>query len=452
MSVREWNFDGIVGPTHNYAGLAYGNVASQINKHATANPRAAALQGLAKMRYLHSHGFGQAVLPPVPRPRLDILRRLGFTGTPAKMIEGAAKADPAILAACYSASSMWTANAATVSPSLDTADGKVHFTPANLCTSLHRAIEPQSTSKILAAVFSDEDRFCVHEPLPFSATTSDEGAANHTRLFSESDPRGIEIFVYGRHALDSTRPAPLRFPARQTMQASQAIARLHQLDLERTFFVQQNPAVIDKGVFHNDVISVGNQNVLLAHESAYLDQPNIESRLTRFFESNLGGQLYIVGVSEGELSVEDAVSSYFFNSQLLSRSDGRMMLLCPNECQQIDAARAVTEKIVEANNPVDQVSFMDLRQSMNNGGGPACLRLRVPLNEIEESQFHQGVVFTEALDQKLVEWIENYYRDQLSPADLCDPQLIVECQAAFERLESILGFEPGLLSNEYASF
>lgn len=452
MTYREWNFDGIVGPTHNYAGLAYGNVASQTNRHATANPRAAALQGLAKMRYLHSHGFGQAILPPVPRPRLDILHRLGFTGTPAQMIAAAAKVDPVVLAACYSASSMWTANAATVSPSLDADDRRVHFTPANLCTSLHRAIEPQSTAQILAAIFSDEEHFCVHQPLPFTATTSDEGAANHTRLFADPKQAGIELFVYGRHALDSTKPAPQRFPARQTLQASQAIARLHRLEMERTFFVQQNPAVIDQGVFHNDVISVGNGNVLLMHELAYLDQSNIIARLKRFFESTLNQELFVVQVSEQDLSVEDAVSSYLFNSQLLSRSDGKMMLLCPNECEQNGAARAVTEKIVEDKNPIEQVLFMDLRQSMNNGGGPACLRLRVTLNQQEEQKMHQGIVFNQALDHKLVDWVERHYREQLAPDDLSDPALITECQAAFDELESILDFEDGLLSEQFSVF
>ena len=157
-------------------------------------------------------------------------------------------------------------------------------------------------------------------------------------------------------------------------------------------------------------------------------------------------------VSEQELSVEDAVSSYLFNSQLLGRSDGKMMLLCPNECQQNEAARAVTEKIVEDENPIEQVLFMDLRQSMNNGGGPACLRLRVTLNQQEEQKMHQGIVFNQALDHKLVDWVERHYREQLAPGDLSDPNLITECQVAFDELESILDFEDGLLSEQFSVF
>ncbi|MGA8031441.1 MAG: N-succinylarginine dihydrolase, partial [Casimicrobiaceae bacterium] len=43
------NFDGIPGPTHNYSGLAQGNLAAERNAQQVSNPREAALQGLEKM-------------------------------------------------------------------------------------------------------------------------------------------------------------------------------------------------------------------------------------------------------------------------------------------------------------------------------------------------------------------------------------------------------------------
>ncbi len=46
--LTEINFDGIVGPSHNYAGLSLGNLASARNAGAVSRPRDAALQGLAK--------------------------------------------------------------------------------------------------------------------------------------------------------------------------------------------------------------------------------------------------------------------------------------------------------------------------------------------------------------------------------------------------------------------
>ena len=137
----EANFDGLVGPTHNYAGLSWGNVASKSNVNAVSNPKEAALQGLAKMKKLADRGYVQAVLPPHERPHIPTLRALGFAGSDRQVLEQAAQADPAILAAVSSASAMWTANAATVSPSADTADHRVHFTPANLSAKFHRSID-----------------------------------------------------------------------------------------------------------------------------------------------------------------------------------------------------------------------------------------------------------------------------------------------------------------------
>ena len=112
--VREVNFDGLVGPTHNYAGLALGNVASMRHGGLEANPREAALQGLAKMKSLMDAGYAQGVLPPQQRPDLGALRALGFSGSDERVLARAAGEAPQILRAVCSASSMWTANAATV--------------------------------------------------------------------------------------------------------------------------------------------------------------------------------------------------------------------------------------------------------------------------------------------------------------------------------------------------
>src|SRR5678816_4173475 len=132
------NFDGLPGPTHNYSGLAHGNLAAERNAQQDANPREAALQGLAKMRALAARGFSQAVLPPQERPDVDALRALGFAGTDHDVIVAAGRDAPELLAACSSAASMWVANAATISSAPDCADGRMHVTPANLVTHFHR--------------------------------------------------------------------------------------------------------------------------------------------------------------------------------------------------------------------------------------------------------------------------------------------------------------------------
>ncbi|MFZ3289302.1 MAG: N-succinylarginine dihydrolase, partial [Telluria sp.] len=279
QTAREYNFDGLVGPSHNYAGLSFGNVASFSNVKSASNPRQAALQGLAKMRELAARGFAQALLPPHARPNFRLLRRLGFGGTDAEVLARAYREAPVILACAWSAAPMWTANAATVSPSADTFDGRVHFTAANLNNKLHRADEHAQATRTLRALFGDEKHFAVHDALPSTPAFGDEGAANHTRLCAAHGSPGVEFFVYGRVEFDPSAPAPKKYPARQTLEASQAIARLHGLDSGRTVFGSQNPDVIDQGVFHNDVIAVGNGNVLFYHEQAFADEAAVINKL-----------------------------------------------------------------------------------------------------------------------------------------------------------------------------
>ncbi|MBB4817516.1 succinylarginine dihydrolase [Pseudomonas alcaligenes] len=437
MSAHEVNFDGLVGPTHNYGGLSYGNVASQSNSQAASSPKEAALQGLAKMKALMDMGFKQGVLAPQERPNVAALRSLGFAGTDAQVIEKAAKEAMPLLAACSSASSMWTANACTVSPSADTADGRVHFTAANLNCKFHRSIEHPTTSRVLGAMFANERHFAHHAALPAVAQFGDEGAANHTRFCKGYGEAGVEFFVFGRSAFDSRFPAPSRYPARQTLEASQAVARLHGLSEAGVVYAQQNPAVIDQGVFHNDVIAVGNGEVLFHHEDAFLDTDKVLAELHDKL-GRVGGRFQAVCVPRDAVTVEDAVRSYLFNSQLLSRADGSMLLIVPEECRNNARVWNYLQTLTAEDGPIREVKVFDLKQSMQNGGGPACLRLRVALKDDELAAVNQGVILTPSLYDNLTGWVEKHYRDRLSETDLADPQLLTECRTALDELTQIL--------------
>ncbi|MFG1495099.1 N-succinylarginine dihydrolase [Saccharospirillum sp. HFRX-1] len=437
MSAFEMNLDGLVGPTHNYAGLSYGNIASLSNEQSASNPKEAAKQGLRKMKALADRGLRQGILLPHERPAIWALRNLGFSGSDAQVLEKVARQNPEILSAVSSASCMWTANAATVSPSADTLDGKVHFTAANLNAKFHRSIEHPTTTRMLQSIFADEQYFAHHDALAPVSFFGDEGAANHTRFCGDYDAPGVELFVYGQAAFDNAAPKPNKFPARQTLEASQAIARLHGLHDRNAVFAQQKPETIDAGVFHNDVIAVGNRNVLFYHDQAFANTQSVLEEL----QHKLGDvELIAICVSSAEVSLDDAVRSYLFNSQLLSMDDATMTLVVPGECREIAAVSDYLDRLVaDAHNPIDAVEVFDLKQSMQNGGGPACLRLRVALNETEYQAMNSGVILTNRLFNDLNAWVDRHYRDRLTQADLADPQLLLESRTALDELTQITG-------------
>ena len=433
----EVNFDGLIGPSHNYSGLSHGNLASASNALRVSQPRKAALQGLRKMRHLASLGLGQGVLLPQQRPYLPALKALGFNGSDKSIITQAARSAPELLASCYSASAMWAANAATVSPSADSADGKVHFTAANLCSMFHRSLEHQTTTALLQAIFNDAKYFRHHAALPAGNHFGDEGAANHNRLATAYGESGVQLFVFGRYAFRSGEHAARRFPSRQSYEASAAISRLHQLDPQKVVFAQQNPEIIDAGAFHNDVVSVANRNTLFMHEQAFADKAAMQQELQSKFGDS---QLHFIEVPTDQVSLQDAVASYLFNSQLVSLPDEEgMALILPEESRENPAVYAYLQTLVDDSSPINTVRFVDVRQSMQNGGGPACLRLRVVLTDAELEAVNPAFLFDDGLEQALTDWIRRNYRSELRPEDLADPELMNECLTALDELTQIFG-------------
>ncbi len=432
-AAKEVNFDGIVGPTHNYAGLSFGNRASMKSAGAVSNPRLAALQGLAKMRMLHDLGLAQAVLPPPQRPDPTALARLGVGHlAPADALTALSSLSPVLVAVAMSASPMWAANAATVSPSADTADGRVHLTPANLVSTAHRSFESVQTTTLLSRVFADRERFVVHDAMPATAAFADEGAANHGRLVTSHGEAGIELFVFGADADDAPT---LGFPRRQSRLASQLIGRSHGLASEQTMLVRQSPVAIDAGAFHNDVVAVANETVLFAHERAFADRDGVRRRLPEWVE--------LIEVAEEAVPLDDAIASYLFNSQLISLPSGGMLLVAPGEVAETPSTARYVEQLVASSGPIDEVRIVDLRQSMRNGGGPACVRLRVVLTEREQAALSGRVLVDDALLDALEAWVVRHYRDELRPDDLRDGRFIDETLGALDELTQLLDL-PGL--------
>lgn len=438
MFAQEANFDGLIGPTHNYGGLSDGNLASARNGGLVSSPRQGVLEGLTKMKRLADSGLVQGLLPPHERPFLPLLRRAGFSGSDAQVVEAAWKQAPGLVRKASSASPMWAANAATVSPSADTADGRVHFTPANLLTTLHRSIEGRQTQRSLSWAFADTARFSVHDPLPMQADFADEGAANHVRLCAEQGGDGVEIFVYGRSAGEIWAGA---FPARQTLEACQAVARSHGLDPKRCVFLRQSQAAIDAGAFHNDVVCVGTRTTLFFHELAFEDKHGALEAIRRAADGLF--EPVFVEVPEAEVPIGDAITSYLFNSQLLEwPGEDRLALIAPKETEETETTRGYCAAMVAGNGPIGRVEFVDVRQSMRNGGGPACLRLRVVLTPKERAAVTPAALMTDALHDQLTVWASKHYRDRLSPDELGDPALMVESRAALDALTQILGLGP----------
>ncbi|AYJ87480.1 N-succinylarginine dihydrolase [Sphingomonas paeninsulae] len=409
MTLVEINFDGIVGPSHNYAGLSAGNLASASNAGAVSHPRAAALQGIEKMRANIALGLTQGFFLPHNRPDTAWLATLGTD---------ADRAEPHIGAAAMSASAMWAANAATVSPAPDTEDGRCHLTPANLLTMPHRAHEWPGTLPQLRLAFANPG-FAIHAPVP--APFGDEGAANHMRLCREHGAPGVEVFVYGIPG------GP--FPARQHIEASKAVARLH--GISNALFVAQSAEAIAAGAFHNDVVAVANERVLFTHEQAFADKARFYSDLTAALP-----EVEIIEVPASIISLSDAISSYLFNAQLITLPDGGMALILPSEAQDNQRVWGWLQSLVAGNGPVRRLVPVDVRESMANGGGPACLRLRVIA---DPAKIDPRFLANNAKLDLIAGIVNQHWPENIAPSDLANPTLIDAIVQARSALIAALG-------------
>jgi succinylarginine dihydrolase len=92
--------------------------------------------------------------------------------------------------------------------------------------------------------------------------------------------------------------------------------------------------------------------------------------------------------------------------------------------------------------PLARAVFMDVRESMRNGGGPACLRLRVPVTERDLAAMNRAVLVDAEKLSTLRAWATRFYREALLPTELADPLLLRESRDALDELTRILALGP----------
>ena len=427
--MSEINFDGLIGPTHNYSGLSEGNNASKKNFSSPSNPKNAALQGIKKAETLIASGLKQGFFLPHERPFIPGLRKLGFNGTDEEILSSAFNHSKVLLSNFSSASSMWAANAATFSPSIDSYDQNIHITPANLNTMFHRSIEHEFTKTQLELMFGGVA--IVHDPIENISGYGDEGAANHLRVSEQHLKSGFQIFVYGSSAFEVHQG----MITRQAEEISKAVSIMHQLDPDRVLFLKQNEQAINAGSFHNDIVSLANEEVFIFHQEAFADRVELE-RILHHLKDHVKGFHPIEILSE-DISLDDLVSSYLLNSQLITVKNNEMMMLLPEEVQNHSNCMRWLEEI-KSSSPIKHIEFVDIRQSMMNGGGPACLRFKITVNNDEFNQINEKFLLTPKKLMDLRALVTKHYRDKLNPADLLDNNLVQESYRFLDELTQLL--------------
>jgi succinylarginine dihydrolase len=454
----EVNFDSLPGPCYYYPHWIpphTGNLSSRRRRNSTANPRQAALESLKKAGRLMRLGGIQALLPPLIRPNLTLLLRLGVlrdyaldkdTDYDALACDLAAGADQSgqardTLLFAFAPAGLWAANWATVSPSADTADGRVHLTPANRASVLYRSIEADETCQLLRQIFFNPSHFVVHEPLPAAYEVADEGAANHMRLCIDHASCGLNIFVYGRNGYEPP-DVEARFLPRQTRFASEAVARLHGLCPAMTLYVQQSPVAVHAGCFHNDVIATSHRNVLVYHELAFVDAACQVASWGETFYRTTGQELVSIKVTESDLPLDEARKTYLFNSQAVTVG-GASVLVAPTECRDSPAARKCLERLTTpTTGPFQKLEYAQVSSSMRNGGGPACLRLRVVLTAEQRRAIPRGILLDARLLRELKSFVEAEYPECVTEELFCDADYLRRCFATTHRLYALLGLKP----------
>ena len=318
---------------------------------------------------------------------------------------------------------------------MDNIDNAIHITVANLNSMMHRSIEPKFTYKMLKRILNKKVN--INKSLLNLPNIGDEGAANHIRIAERHNVPGYQIFVYSSENISHAKTIE-----RQSLIGSKLIARKNCVEDQRVFYLQQSNRAIRYGSFHNDIVSTANENIFIYHEEAFESTQELKVILAKL--KKLVPNFKPIKILNSEIDLQTIVSSYLLNSQLISLPSGGMMFLLPSEVKQYPNCMQWLEKI-SAEEEIKKIKFIDVKQSMRNGGGPACLRLRMIFNENEISSVNKNFLLDDNKIDLLTNLIENKYRDRLQPDDLLDPNLADESLEILDALTKI--FKTGSIYN-----
>ena len=135
----------------------------------------------------------------------------------------------------------------------------------------------------------------------------------------------------------------------------------------------------------------------------------------------------LVEVPDAEVPLADAIRSYLFNAQLVTPPDGAMTLVAPTECRDTPSVKAWIERHLASNGAIRRVEFVDVRQSMANGGGPACLRLRVAC---DPGDVDPRFLVDEAKLDRLADVIAAHWPEEIASSDIQSPALVADIERA----------------------
>ena len=428
--MTEYNLDSMIGPTHHFGGLSKGNLASMAHQFQMSSPKKAALEGLEKMRLAHEIGQNQLWFPPQRRPIFDAM--INGAGSDIDKVRWAFDNNPELLSQLFSSSAMWMANNATVSGSADSSDGLVHVIPANLSTLAHRRVEVAQNLILLNYAFFTK-QFKVHPPL--SHRFRDEGAANHMQFSTDGHSKSLHLFVYNR-SKSGDEDKYLPFPLRQSYEASRSLAKAMNIPETQTLICRQLATSVQKGVFHHDVVGMSHQDVLIIHELALEDQDHTLQLLQTMSQNILKKKLTIIQVSSEQLSLKEALDTYFFNSQFIKDQDGNVHLICAQQCNNHPKVSLLVDDLI-AQKVIEKVHYISLSESMMNGGGPACLRLRLPLTSKEFSNIPNCFKFSDEKYQEMVHFVHQFYPNQVRLADFIQINFLKKMNQLFDGLYSL---------------